>query len=193
MASVLATQSGASRTSPVLRGTWILETLLGERIPKPPPDIPELPDEETDTAGLTVRQLVERHARVPECARCHKKIDPYGFALEHFDAIGRYRQQDQAGRPLNTHAQLGAHVRIDGFDGLRNYLVTQRKQQFLRHFCRKLLGYALGRSVQLFDEPLLEAMLDRLEKQDYRFSAAVETIVTSQQFRFHRGVESDSQ
>jgi hypothetical protein len=187
MATILAKQSGASRTSPILRGNWLSEVLLGERLPRPPKDVPPLPDEDSATEGLTVRQLVEKHRSAAQCAVCHDKIDAFGFALEAFDAIGRKRDKDLGNRPIETQATLKDGTEFEGLEGLRDYLLTRRRGEFLRQFCRKLLGYALGRSVQLSDEPLLEEMLARLEAGEYRFSAAVEAIVASPQFRQIRG------
>ena len=187
MGSVLAAQSGASRTSPVLRGNWVVEVLLGEKIPRPPPDVPKLPDDETAAENLTVRQLTERHTRVAACAVCHQRIDPFGFALEKYDPIGRFRDKDAAGRPADCKARLRDGTEFDGVDGLRNYLLTRRKDDFLRHFCTKLLGYALGRSVALSDQPLIDEMVAGLKADDYRVSAAVLVVVRSKQFRCHRG------
>jgi hypothetical protein len=189
LGSVLTKQSGASRTSPVLRGNWVVEVLLGEKIPRPPADVPRLPEEETGGDNLTVRQLVEKHARVAQCAVCHVRIDPFGFALEKYDPIGRLRDKDLGGRSIDTRAQLRDGTRLDGIDGLRDYLLKQRKDDFLRQFCRKLLGYSLGRSVTLSDQPLLDAMLAGLHRNDYRVSAAVLAVVESRQFRYHRGLE----
>ncbi|HEX4144751.1 MAG TPA: DUF1592 domain-containing protein [Pirellulales bacterium] len=190
LGSVLAAQSGASRTSPVLRGNWLVETLLGEKTPKPPANVPRLPDEETGGDNLTVRQMVEQHARVAECAVCHERIDPFGFALEKYDAIGRLREVDLAGRPIATDARLKDGTQFDGLDGLRKYLIEQRKALMLRHFCTKLLGYSLGRTVSLSDRPLVDEMVAELEKNDYRFSAAVLPIVRSKQFCNHRGMDA---
>ncbi len=186
MASVLATQSGASRTSPVLRGTFVLETLLGWRVPAPPPDVPELPDHAAD-AGLSVRELIERHRAVPECARCHDKIDPYGFALERFDALGRWRERDANGRPLDTRVALPDGTAFEGLPGLRGLLLGDRREAFQRTFARKLLGYALGRGVVLSDEPLLDTMMEQLKAGDHRISILVQAVVQSPQFLFHRG------
>lgn len=183
MAAPLAKQSGASRTSPILRGNWISEVLLGEKLPKPPKDVPLLPDEDTEADGLTVRQLVERHTTDARCSGCHQRIDPFGFALEEFDAIGRRRTVDHAGRALDVRSTLPDGTSIEGLSGLRDYLLTKRRDTLIRQFCRKLLGYSLGRSVQLSDEPLLSEIQQTLSKNDYRFSAAVEKIVTSRQFR----------
>jgi hypothetical protein len=186
-ATTLAKQSGASRTSPILRGNWISEVLLGERLPRPPKEVPRLPEDETATEGLTVRQLVEKHTSDPKCAVCHQRIDALGFSLEGFDAIGHRRDKDLGDRPIDTGVRTMDGARFDGIDGLRHYLLTQRREAFVRQFCRKLLGYALGRAIQLSDEPLLTEMQEQLKTKDYRFTAALETIVRSRQFREIRG------
>jgi hypothetical protein len=165
----------------------VSESLLGEKLPKPPKDVPRLPEDETSTDGLTVRQLIEMHTSNPKCSSCHRKIDHFGFALEGFDTIGRRREKDIAGRPVDTKTKLPDGSAINGLDGLRDYLLKTRRDTVLRQFCRKLLGYALGRSVQLSDEPLLTEMQQRLAKNEYRFSVAVEAILESRQFREIRG------
>jgi hypothetical protein len=185
-ATTLAKQSGASRTSPILRGNWVAEVLLGEKLPRPPKDVPRLPEDEA-TEQLTVRELTEKHSRDPKCYGCHRRIDPYGFALEGFDAIGRRRERDMGGRPIDTHTVALDGTAIEGLDGLRGYLLTKRRDAFIRQFSRKLLGYALGRGVMLSDGPLLTEMRQSLESHDYRLSAAFETIVRSRQFREIRG------
>jgi hypothetical protein len=184
-ASFLASQSGASRTSPILRGAWVSETLLNERLPRPPKDVPLLPDSPPD--GLTERQLIEQHSSLPGCAKCHERIDPYGFALENFDAIGRWRMLDAQGHPIDVHSVLRDGAKLNGVEGLQQHLLTTRRDDVVRQFCRKLLGYALGRATLISDEPLLDEMQRRLEEEEYRFSAAVETIVLSDQFRMLRG------
>ncbi len=186
LAATLAKQSGASRTSPILRGNWVSEVLLGERLPRPPKNVPPLPEDETATEGLTMRQLVVRHTSDPKCSGCHVRIDPFGFSLEGFDAIGRSRKTDLGNRPVDTRAETPDGQQIDGLDGLRTYLVQKRRDTVLRQFCRKLLGYSLGRAVQLSDQPLLEAMERKLAKQGYRFSVAVDLIVQSRQFQYKR-------
>ena len=181
MGTILAKQSGASRTSPILRGNWVSETLLGERLPKPPANVPDLP--EVVPAGLTARQLIEKHSSVEACAKCHAKIDPYGFALEQYDAIGRLRP-----KTMDTRTKLVDGAMVEGIEGLRQYLVKERLDAFVRQFCKKLLGYALGRDVSLSDEPLLKSMQERLAKNGFRFSVAVDAIVGSEQFRSIRSV-----
>jgi hypothetical protein len=189
-ATTLAKQSGASRTSPILRGNWISEVLLGERLPRPPKGVPLLPEDEAATEGLTVRQLVERHSSDAKCAVCHRRIDPLGFSLEGFDAIGRRRDKDLGGRPIDTRVKAMDGAQFDGLDGLRMYLLTARGEAFLRQFCRKLLGYALGRSVQFSDEPLLALMQSELKAKNHHFVSAVEAIIRSRQFREIRGRET---
>ena len=186
MSSLLASQSGASRTSPILRGNWVYETLLGERLPRPPANVPQLP--ENVPTGQTARQLIEQHSSVAACAKCHAKIDPFGFALEQYDAIGRLRSS-----VVDTSTKLADGTEIDGIDGLRQYLLTKRRDDFVRQFCRKLLGFSLGRELHLSDELLLDTMHDKLEANGFRFSTAVETIVLSSQFRRIRGAANPSQ
>lgn len=187
MAVLLSKQSGASRTSPILRGNWLAEMLLGEKLPKPPKNVPQLPESELDTNGMTVRQITEKHRAIESCAKCHDRIDPFGFALESFDAIGRRRDKDLAGRVIDTKVQLKDGSQFSDLGGLREYLLNHRRGEFVRQFCRKLLGYALGRRIQLSDEPLLQEMANQLAANRYQFSAALETVLRSQQFRYQRG------
>jgi hypothetical protein len=191
-ATTLAKQSGASRTSPILRGNWLCEVLLGEKLPRPPKDVPQLPEDEA-TETLTVRQLTEKHSTDPKCSGCHRRIDAYGYSLEAYDAIGRFRDRDLGGRPIDTHAKVMDGAEFDGLDGLRNYLLTTRRDAFVKQFCRKLLGYSLGRGVLLSDAPLINEMRDQLKKHDYKISVVMETIVRSKQFREIRGKEMASE
>jgi len=188
LAAVLAKQSGASRTSPILRGAWLSETVLGRKLPKPPKGIPILPEVPPD--GLTERKLTELHSTQPACAGCHRTIDPYGFALEGFDAIGRARTKDTAGLVVDSKAMLPARgaddppFQVEGLAGLRDHLVVHHRDEFVRQFAKKLLGYALGRSVQLSDEPLLESLE---EAAGDGVASMVRVIVASPQFREIRG------
>jgi len=185
LATTLAKHSGASRTSPILRGNWLCEVVLGDKLPRPPKDVPKLPEDEANET-LTVRQLVEKHSSDPRCARCHDRMDAFGFSLEGFDTIGRRRQRDLGGRLVDTRVKKDG-AEFDGLDGLRNYLLTQRREAFLGQFQRKLLGYALGRAVQLSDQPLLEAMLARAQTHPLHLDDLVTAIVSSRQFREIRG------
>jgi hypothetical protein len=191
-ATTLAKQSGASRTSPILRGNWLCEVLLGEKLPRPPKDVPRLPEDEA-TETLTVRELTQKHSTDPKCYGCHRRIDPYGYSLEAYDAIGRFRDHDLGGRPIDVKTKVMDGLEIEGLDGLRNYLLSKRRDAFLKQFCRKLLGYSLGRGVLLSDAPLISDMRDQLKKHDYHFTAAIETIVSSKQFREIRGKEMSSE
>ncbi len=190
LAATLAKQSGASRTSPILRGNWVSEVLLGEKLPRPPKDVPQLADNVPE--GLTERQLIERHSSDAACAKCHQRVDPLGFALEGFDAIGRRREISQTGLAIDTKTKLADGHELDGLTGLRSYLLEQRRQAVVGQFCRKLLGYALGRETQLSDQPLLAQMQQKLAENGYRTSTAVLAIVQSRQFREIRGRDTPS-
>lgn len=186
LASVQTKQAGASRTSPVLRGNWVVETLLGEKLPRPPANVPRLPEEEGD-GGRTMRQQVERHTKDAACATCHVRIDPFGFALENYDPIGRLRTKEIGGLAVDAKAKLKDGTEFEGIDGLRSYLLTKKKDTIVRLFCRRLLGYALGRSVTLSDTALLDEMVAELNKNDGRLSTAVQALVRSPQFQMIRG------
>jgi hypothetical protein len=186
LASTLAKHSGASRTSPILRGAWLSEVVLGEKLPKPPKDVPVLPEEAPE--GLSERELIERHSSDTKCAVCHHRIDPFGFALESFDAIGRARSIDAAGHAINTKTNLSDGSSIEGLEGLRTYLMTHRSDDFREQFCRKLLGFALGRGVQLSDEPLIQTIMEATRGKEDHVHSVIEAIVLSSQFREVRGL-----
>jgi hypothetical protein len=190
LASVQAKQSGASRTSPVLRGTWVVETLLGEKLPKPPKNVPQLPDQE-GLDNLTTRQMVERHVSDASCAACHARIDPYGFAFENFDAIGRFRTQEAPGRPVDTKAKLRDGTEFTGLDGLRDYLLAKKQPEFVRLFCQRLLGYALGRSTTLSDTAVIDTMAAAVQADGGRVSGAIGVILESPQFLMVRGKDAE--
>lgn len=191
LASVHSRQSGASRTSPVLRGNWVVETLLGEKLPRPPANVPVLPDQES-TDKLTTRQMVEKHVSNASCATCHVRIDPFGFAFEKFDPIGRVREKESGGQPVDTKAKLKDGTEFEGVEGLRAYLLAKKKDVVLRQFCQKLLGYALGRGTTLSDTLLIDEMMQEMKKNEGRVSSAVMTIIQSPQFRMVRGRDSVS-
>ncbi len=191
LGATLAAHSGASRTSPILRGNWVCEALLDDRLPRPPKDVPKLPEDEA-VESSTIRELVERHSKDPSCVRCHERMDPFGFALEGFDAIGRHRDQDLGGHRIDARARTMDGAEFEGVAGLREYLLTRRRGAFEAQFCRKLLGYALGRGVQLSDRPLLDRIARSARSADasggeLRVQDVVEAIVLSRQFRTIRG------
>ncbi|MCY2940022.1 MAG: DUF1585 domain-containing protein, partial [Planctomycetota bacterium] len=142
---------------------------------------------EAATEGKTVRELVQQHSSDPRCAVCHVRIDPFGFSLEGYDAIGRVRTRDLGDRPIDTKTIVRDGTKIEGAEGLERYLAVDKREVFLRQFCKKLLGYALGREIQVADEPTLLAMRQALEKESFKFSAAVRVVVESPQFRSIRG------
>lgn len=186
MAITLTKNSAGERTSPVKRGFWTVHHLLGQHFPPPPANVPELPKSEKEAAH-TIRELLKSHVADAKCAMCHKHFDSLGLAMEGFDAIGRARTQDSAGRQIDNRAELPNGMSAQGIPELVQYLEQHRKQEFVRTLCRKFLGYALGRSVKLSDEPLVLEMEHALESHEYRFSALFETVVRSPQFRRHRG------
>jgi hypothetical protein len=188
LAATLAKQSGASRTSPILRGTFFTEMLLGQKLPKPPKNVPPLA--EAPPAGLSERELTALHSKDAACAGCHALFDGYGFALEEYDAIGRRRDKDTAGKPIDAATTLPDGTPVTGAADLRAFLASARGAAFERQFIRKLLGFALGRGVQLSDEPLLDEIQAALAANGHRASVAVEAIVQSPQFRQIRGREA---
>jgi hypothetical protein len=187
MPVILAANSAGQRTSPVKRGFWVVHHLLGEHFPPPPADVPELPKTEKE-GTKTIRELLAQHTANAQCAMCHVHFDGLGLTLEGFDAIGRARTKDQAGRTIQTVGPLNSGKTVEGVNGLIDYVENQRREDIERNLCRKFLGYALGRSVLLSDEPLLQEMQKALHEKR-QFSALFEAVVMSPQFRKQRGRE----
>jgi hypothetical protein len=182
LGAVLTATSYPLRTSPVLRGKWVLEQLLGERVPPPPPDVGKLPHDDKKRDGLTFRQRMERHRTQEECAACHRKMDPLGFGLENFDAIGRWRLT-QAGDPIDASGELPGGEEFTGPAELRQVLLD-RQDEFLGNFSRKMLGYALGRGLNRFDQCVVDDAIKALKADGNRSSALIETIVLCKPFRY---------
>ena len=178
--SVLTVTSYATRTSPVLRGKWILENLLGAPPPPPPPDVPDLEDN-ASAAGLSIRERLEQHRANPACAACHARMDPYGFGLENFDAIGRWRNSDD-GDPIDASDVLPDGTAFNGPSELRA-AILRRPDSFIETFTRKLMTYAVGRGMEYYDAPAVRRVMRAAGREDYRFSAVVEGIVASDTFR----------
>ncbi len=189
MSVFLTKNSPGLRTSPVKRGYWVVRRLLGQYIPAPPANVPELPKDEADLGELSLRQVLARHRDSKSCAVCHQRFDAIGLAFEGYGPVGERRDMDLGGRPIDDQAEFPDGSRRQGVDGLRRYVVEERAEDFLDHLCRKLLAYGLGRSLQLSDELLIEQMRADLQRNDFRFSAMVESIVTSPQFLTRRGAE----
>ncbi|MBL9209613.1 MAG: DUF1592 domain-containing protein, partial [Opitutaceae bacterium] len=186
MAVFLTANSPGLRTSPVKRGYWVVRRVLGERIPPPPPVVPDLPNDERSLGSLTLREVLARHREDKSCAACHARFDSFGLVFEGFGPVGERRTQDLGGRPVDTRADFPGGREGTGVAGLRAYLRASREGDFIDHLCRKLLAYALGRSLLLSDDPLVATLKQRLAADGYRFSTLVETIVTSPQFRTKR-------
>lgn len=183
-ASVLTATSYPQRTSPVLRGRWVLEELLGGRVPPPPPDVPELKTEGKGVEGLSLRKQLELHRARADCAGCHSRMDPIGFGLETFDAIGRERTSDGK-NPLDTSGKLPSGETFAGPAELRKLLVQKKRGDFLRNLTRKTLGYALGRELDQFDQCTIDETVKALEAGEPRPALLIERIATSYPFQ-HR-------
>jgi hypothetical protein len=190
MAVFLTKNSPGLRTSPVKRGYWVVRRLLGEHIPAPPPEVPELPKDEAKLGDLTLPQLLAKHREHKSCAACHQRFDSIGLVFEGFGPIGERRDVDLGGRPVDAKATFPDGSEGTGLDGLRRYLSQQRQQDFADNLCRKLLAYALGRGLLLSDNTTLEQMHARLAADGDRFGGLIETIVTSPQFLNKRGDET---
>ncbi len=186
-ASVLTVTSNPTRTSPVKRGRWVLEQMLGTPPPPPPPNVPELEQGEKLTGSL--RQRMEQHRANPSCANCHARMDPLGFAFENFDAIGRFREKDGE-FPIDPSGELPTGEKISGPNELKEILKT-RQNLFARCITEKLLTYALGRGLEYYDRPAVDRIATALSQNGYRFSTLIVEIVKSEPFRMRRGKSAD--
>ena len=185
MAVFLTENSPGLRTSPVKRGVWFVEKVLGVKIPSPPPVVPELPSDESKM-DLPVRDMLAQHRANPFCAACHARFDSFGLAFEGFGPVGTARKVDMANRPVDTKVTFPGGMEGEGVAGLQAYIKSKQQGDFIENLSRKLLVYALGRSLQLSDEALIDRMKTNLAANGYRFRALIETIVLSPQFRDRR-------
>ena len=186
MAVFLTANSPGLRTSPVKRGYWVVRRVLGERIPPPPAVVPDLPNDEKNLGDLTLREVLAKHREDKSCASCHARFDSFGLVFEGFGPVGEKRLKDFGGRPVDTRAEFPGGKEAAGLRGLREYIRTHREKDFVDNLCRKLVAYALGRTLIPSDAALVDEMKTRLANSDHRFSALIETIVTSPQFRTKR-------
>lgn len=188
MPGILAATSFPNRTSPVKRGVWVLEQVLGEHVPAAPPDVPALDkQDQAAVANLTVRQRTELHRTNPVCANCHRILDPIGFGLEKFDAIGRWRDQDNNGQPIDSSGELPGGKRFAGPADLKA-IIAQRNADVARNLVEKLLAYALGRKLEGYDEIVVDDLMIELAADGYRMRSLIDGIVTSYPFT-HRRIE----
>ena len=186
LGAMLTATSAPLRTSPVKRGDWVLRRVLGTPTPTPPADAGSIPADEKLFGGLTLREQLEAHQSNASCVSCHSRIDPLGFPLEHYDAVGRWRAEYSDGQPIDATTLLGDNIRIDGVEGLLGYLET-KQDQVLRTLSSKLLGYALGRTILLSDQPLVDRLVGVGDQATFAELAA--GIAASRQFRYRRGRE----
>ena len=184
-ASLLTATSYANRTSPVLRGKWILENILGAPPPPAPPDVPELEETTDDGEPRSMREAMERHRVNPACAGCHRPMDPLGFALENFDAVGRWRALSEARTPIDASGVLPDGTAFEGPAGLRRVLAS-RPSGFVTTLTEKLLTYALGRGLELADGPVVRGIVRGAAGDGYRFSSVIMGVVQSTPFRMRR-------
>ena len=191
-ASLMTATSYASRTSPVLRGKWLLDTFLAAPPPEPPPNVPALPERGEDGQPHSVRQRLEEHRKNPVCASCHRTIDPMGFALENFDAIGKWRTMNEGrtrseeGDPIDASGVLPDGTAFTGVNELRAVLASSRKEEFLLAVAERLLTYALGRGLESYDMPAVRRIVRESAASNYSWSSVIINIVNSAPFQMRR-------
>jgi len=189
MGSVLAVTSNPTRTSPVKRGKWIMETILGTPPPDPPADVPELAETAKVNPDLSLREQLAIHRENPSCASCHEQMDTLGLALENFDAVGAWRQRD--GRALiDASGELPGGQKFSGPAQLKQALLAQQKRQFVECLTEKMMIYALGRGVEYYDRPAVNAIVTALDKDDYKFSRLILEIAKSDAFQKRRAAKA---
>ena len=192
MGAVLALTSHTSRTSPTMRGKWVLEVVFGTPPAPPPPNVGTIDDhQDKGKEPKTFRELLAQHAHEPSCAACHAKIDPLGFALENFNAVGQWRDTAND-RPVDASGQLPTGEKFVGVPGLKQILLS-RRDQFVRNLAEQTLTYALGRELEDCDDRAVTAIVAVLKKNDYRFSALVLGVVDSFAFRHRRNLDAASE
>ncbi len=186
MPGVLATTSFPNRTSPVLRGVWVLEQVLGEHVPPAPPNVPSLEKQDAKKVeSMTLRQRTELHRNNAACANCHKILDPIGFGLENFDAIGRWRDKDDSGGAIDAGGELPGGKRFSAPKELKVFIAS-RQEDLARNLTSKLMAYALCRQLEGYDEIVVDKMMQAIEKDGYRMQTVITEIVTSYPFTQRR-------
>jgi hypothetical protein len=189
--SILTVTSYAYRTSPVLRGKWILDNILGAP-PPPPPNVPDLTERGSDGRALSMREQMVQHRKNPSCASCHSRMDPLGLALENFDAVGRWRAADQSGAPIDASGALPDGTMFRGPVELRNELARNRSSDFVLTLSQKLLTYALGRGLEYYDAPAIRRIKRGAAPANYRFSSLIVSVVNSIPFQMSMARDSET-
>ncbi len=189
MAAILTKTSYPLRTSPVLRGKWVLEEILGTPPPPPPPIVQSLPHDDKKTDGMTLRQRLEKHRSKPECASCHSRLDPLGFGLESFDTIGRWRTKI-AGEPVDASGTLPGGRTFSGPIELKGILL-ERREQFIKNLTERMLSYALGRGLEFYDTPTVRKITDALAADDFKTQRLVTEVVMSYPFQHRKAPSHD--
>jgi hypothetical protein len=172
----------------VLRGKWVLDSLLDTPPPPPPPDVPTLDLKEGDGHKRTMREAMEAHRANPVCASCHARMDPIGFALENYDGIGQWRDKD-AGVPINAAGKLPDGTEFNGRQGLKELLLTRYRDDFVLTVIGRLMTYALGRGLEAYDQPTLRAIMREAAKDNMSIPAIIRGIVRSPQFLTERNAD----
>ena len=185
--SILTLTSNPTRTSPVKRGKFVLENILGTPPPPPPPDVPDLKEDQAALSG-TLRQRMEQHRENPNCSSCHERMDPIGFAFENFDGIGAWRKKD-GDAPIDSTGKLVSGESFTDAVELREILADTKREEFVRCLTEKMLTYALGRGMEMYDRCAIEEISARLAKHNYKFNDLILEIVKSVPFQMRRGEE----
>jgi hypothetical protein len=186
--SLLAVTSFPYRTSPVVRGKWILADVLGTPPPPPPPNVSQLSEEIEENDRLTFRQKLELHRQAPNCYACHSQMDPLGFSLENYDWFGRWRSR-HGRRKVDARGQLPNGTEFEGIVGLKKVILDQRLEDLARQVTSKMLSYALGRQLEYYDEPAIRKITAALKKNDYRLHVLLHEVVMSYPFQYKKNRE----
>ncbi len=184
-ASVLSITAFPDRTSPVVRGHWVLDTILGTPPPEPPPNVSEISEQVLERDDLSFREKVQQHSNNVNCKSCHQEMDPIGFSLENYDNFGRYRTR-QFGMKIDASGQLPDGTQFEGSEQLKNVLVSQRLPNLTRQVSEKMLTYALGRQLEYYDEQAIRTIVMKTTEDDYRFQTLIKSVINSQPFLYRQ-------
>jgi hypothetical protein len=191
-ASILAVTSSHKDTSPVKRGIFVLDTVLGTPPPPPPPNAGQLEEQLQNDEALTFREKLEQHANGTTCQACHATMDPIGFAMENFDYFGRWRTTYRGKKPIDASGEMPDGTQFTGPTGVKEWILNERRTDFLRQVVAKMLAFALGRELQYYDEPAIQRIMTRLERDGCRFQSLLQEVVRSYPFQYRKSAEQES-